>query len=55
MYDLSDKNYDIFSAYVGVDRAMHGSVGSVQFEVFVDNELAFDSGVMNSRDAKKIC
>ena len=32
---------------------MHGSVGSVQFEVFVDNELAFDSGVMNSRDAKK--
>lgn len=53
IYDLSDKNYDIFSAYVGVDRAMHGSVGSVQFEVFVDNELAFDSGVMNSRDAKK--
>ena len=53
IYDLSDKDYAIFSAYVGVDRAMHGSVGSVQFEVYVDGELAFDSGFMNSRDAQK--
>ncbi|RDY26734.1 DUF5011 domain-containing protein [Romboutsia weinsteinii] len=53
VYDLSDKEYDFFSAYVGVDRAMHGTVGSVQFEVYVDNQKAFDSGVMNSRDAQK--
>ena len=30
-YDLSDKDYAIFSAYVGVDREMYGSVGSIQF------------------------
>lgn len=52
-YDLSDKDYAIFSAYVGVDREMYGSVGSIQFEVYVDGKLAFDSGVMNSRDAQK--
>lgn len=53
IYDLTDQDYSFFSAYVGVDRAMHGSVGSVQFEVYVDGELSFDSGVMNSRNAQK--
>lgn len=53
IYDLTDQDYSFFSAYVGVDRAMHGSVGSVQFEVYVDEELSFDSRVMNSRDAQK--
>lgn len=53
IYDLTDQDYAFFSAYVGVDRAMHGSVGSVQFEVYVDGKLSFDSGVMKSRDAQK--
>lgn len=53
IYDLSDKDYSYFSAYVGVDRAMYGSVGSVTFEVYVDGQKRFDSGLMNSRDLQK--
>ncbi|MGG7142120.1 NPCBM/NEW2 domain-containing protein [Clostridium nigeriense] len=53
IYDLTDKDYSYFTSFVGVDRAMHGSVGSVKFEVYVDGEKQFDSGVMNSGDAKK--
>ncbi|MEK4483636.1 NPCBM/NEW2 domain-containing protein [Paenibacillus sp. FSL R5-0876] len=53
VYDLSDKNVDYFTSYVGVDRQMYGSVGSVSFEVFVDGEKKFDSGVMGSRDPQK--
>ncbi|MGL4774569.1 MAG: NPCBM/NEW2 domain-containing protein, partial [Clostridium sp.] len=53
IYDLKDKNYDYFTSYVGVDRQMFGSVGSVTFEVWVDGEKKFDSGLMNSRDPQK--
>lgn len=53
IYDLSDKNYDYFTSFVGVDRQMYGSVGSVSFEVFVDGEKQFDSGVMGSKDPQK--
>lgn len=53
VYDLSDKDYAYFSSYVGVDREMHGSVGSISFEVYVDGEKKFDSGIMNSRDPQK--
>ncbi|MEK4493822.1 NPCBM/NEW2 domain-containing protein [Paenibacillus sp. FSL L8-0493] len=53
VYDLSDKNVDYFTSYVGVDRQMYGSVGSVSFEVFVDGEKKFDSRVMGSRDPQK--
>lgn len=53
VYDLSDKNVDYFTSYVGVDRQMYGSVGSVSFEVFVDGAKKFDSGVMGSRDPQK--
>lgn len=53
VYDLSNKNADYFTSYVGVDRQMYGSVGSVSFEVFVDGEKKFDSGVMSSRDPQK--
>lgn len=53
IYDLTDKNADIFSAYVGVDRQMYGSIGSVTFQVFVDGEKQFDSGLMQSRDPEK--
>lgn len=53
VYDLSDKNYDYFTSYVGVDRQMYGTVGSVSFEVWVDGEKKFDSGLMNSRDSQK--
>ena len=53
IYDLSDKDYEYFSSYVGVDREMYGSVGSISFEVYVDGEKKFDSGIMNSRDPQK--
>ncbi|MDU5263283.1 MAG: DUF5011 domain-containing protein, partial [Clostridium celatum] len=36
VYDLSDKNYAYFTSYVGVDRQMYGTVGSLSFEVWVD-------------------
>lgn len=32
---------------------MYNSVGSVSFEVYVDGELKFNSGLMNSTDAQK--
>ena len=53
VYNLEGKNADFFSSYVGVDRAMYGTVGSVQFEVYLDGDKAFDSGVMNSKDTQK--
>ena len=53
IYDLTDKDYSYFSSYIGVDRQMFGSVGSVTFEVYVDGEKKFDSGVMNSKDPQK--
>lgn len=53
IYNLSDKDYAYFTSYVGVDRQMYGTVGSVSFEVWVDGEKKFDSGLMTSRDAQK--
>ena len=53
IYDLTDKDYAYFSSYVGVDRQMFGSVGSVIFEVYVDGEKKFDSGLMTSKDPMK--
>ena len=50
-YDLTDKEAEYFSAYVGVDRAMYGSAGSVAFEVWLDGEKVAETGVMGSRDA----
>ncbi|RDY27314.1 DUF5011 domain-containing protein [Romboutsia weinsteinii] len=53
IYDLTDKDYAYFTSYIGIDRAMHDRVGSVEFEVYVDGEKKFDSGLMNSRDTQK--
>lgn len=50
---ISYKDFAYFSEYVGVDRQMYGSVGSVSFEVWVDDEKKFDSGLMNSRDSQQ--
>ncbi|MFR1907393.1 MAG: NPCBM/NEW2 domain-containing protein [Clostridium neonatale] len=52
-YDLTDKDYAYFSSYVGVDREMFGTVGSVTFEVYVDGEKKFDSKLMKSKDPMK--
>lgn len=53
IYDLTDKNYDYFTSYVGVDREMYNSVGSVVFEVYVDGEKKFDSKVMRAKDKQQ--
>ena len=53
IYDLTDKDYAYFSSYVGVDREMYNTVGSVSFQVYVDGEKKFDSELMASRDAMK--
>ncbi|MEO4054442.1 NPCBM/NEW2 domain-containing protein [Solibacillus sp. CAU 1738] len=53
VYDLTDKNADYFTSFVGVDRQMFGSIGSVTFQVFVDGEKQFDSGLMNSKDPQQ--
>lgn len=53
VYDLTDKDADYFTSFVGVDRQMHGTVGSVIFQVFVDGEKQFDSGLMTSRNPQK--
>lgn len=52
-YDLTDKDYAYFSSYVGVDRQMYGTVGSVTFEVYVDGEKKFDSELMTSKETMK--
>ncbi|MBD7908892.1 NPCBM/NEW2 domain-containing protein [Sporosarcina gallistercoris] len=53
IYDLTDKAADYFTSYVGVDRQMAGSIGSVAFQVFVDGVKQFDSGLMHSTDPQK--
>lgn len=53
VYDLSDKNMDYFTSFVGVDRQMYNSIGTVTFEVYVDGEKKFDSGLMNAKDVQK--
>lgn len=53
IYGLTDKKADIFSTYIGVDRAMYNSVGQVQFEIYVDGKLAYDSGIMRAKDKQK--
>ncbi|MGL5712882.1 MAG: NPCBM/NEW2 domain-containing protein, partial [Paraclostridium sp.] len=53
IYDLSDKDYKYFTSFVGVDRVMYNRPGSVSFEVRVDGEKKYDSGLMNAKDPQK--
>lgn len=53
IYDLTKGNYGYFTTFVGVDRQMYGRVGSVAFEVWLDNIKVHDTGVINSTDPKK--
>lgn len=51
IYNLN-KNFTSFTSDVGVDGETSGN-GTVQFQVFVDDVLAYDSGVMNGTAAAK--
>ena len=53
VYNLEGKDAELFTAYVGVDREMYTRVGSIQFEVYLDGEKTFDSGIMKSKDPQK--
>ena len=47
IYDISNKNYKRFNAYVGIDQEASGKGGTVVFQVFLDGTKVFDSGSMN--------
>ena len=53
VYDLTNLDAQYFTSFVGVDRQMFNSVGSVVFQVFVDGEKQFDSGLMTSKVPQK--
>jgi len=53
VYDLTDKEAAYFTSYVGIDRQMYNSVGSVVFQVYVDGEKKFDSGLMTAKMAQQ--
>ncbi|UJF36053.1 glycoside hydrolase family 2 TIM barrel-domain containing protein [Paenibacillus hexagrammi] len=56
IYDLTGKNYERFKAMVGVDQEV-SNTGSdrntVVFQVFLDGEKAFDSGLMRATTVAK--
>ena len=49
VYDLTDKDGSYFTTFVGVDRRMYNTVGSVVFQIYVDGIKQFDSGLMTSK------
>jgi beta-galactosidase len=56
VYDLSGKSYERFMAVVGVDQEIPGggaTNGSVVFQVWLDGQLAFDSGLMRKSTMAK--
>ena len=53
VYDLKDKNVNMFSSFIGVDREVYNSPASVEFKIYVDGELAYESGVMRAKDPQK--
>lgn len=53
-YDISGKEFEKLEGYAGVDYAQyHAEYGSVQFQIFVDGEKKFDSGVMLQKTPMK--
>lgn len=53
VYDLTDKNVNMFSSFVGVDRQVYNRDIALSFEVHLDGEKIYDSGVMKAKDAHK--
>jgi len=48
-YNLTDANYDQFTAFVGVDDET-GNDGSVVFEVWLDGVMAYQSSILRGSD-----
>lgn len=54
IYDISGLDYyDYFETYVGVDQEMVGTAASISFEIYLDNEKVFDSGLMTGETPQK--
>ncbi|EGT3616520.1 DUF4981 domain-containing protein [Clostridium perfringens] len=51
IYDISNSDYKYFEAYVGPDQENSGA--TVTFEVHLDGEKVFDSGLMNASMPQK--
>ncbi|WP_422449137.1 glycoside hydrolase family 2 TIM barrel-domain containing protein [Thermoanaerobacterium sp. DL9XJH110] len=45
IYNIEGKGYDIFESYIGIDREINN--GSIVFQVWLDGEKVYDSGVMS--------
>ena len=45
--------YDYFETFVWVDQEMAGTVASISFEVYLDHEKVFDSGLMTGDTKQK--
>lgn len=57
IYDITNMGYDIFEAYIGLDRAAIKDkyAGKARFEIWVDQEKVYDSGVMEgTSEAQKV-
>lgn len=51
--DIPEQGYEIFEAYVGVDKAARNEEVQIQFKVLLDGNLVFDSGFMTADDELK--
>lgn len=51
VYDIAGENFKKFESYVGVDR--EDTKGSVTFEVWLDNQKVWDSGLMTGSTPQK--
>ncbi|MPQ44124.1 glycoside hydrolase family 2 TIM barrel-domain containing protein [Clostridium tarantellae] len=54
IYNVEGKDYKYFESYVGLDQEMrNGSSDGIRFKVLLDEEIAFDSGVMIAKTPSK--
>lgn len=54
VYNLDGLDYyDYFETFVGVDQEMAGSIAAISFEVYLDDEKVFDSGLMTGDTPQK--
>ncbi len=53
VYDISNDNYTRFQSYIGVEHDMSHRSGTVKFEVYVDGEKQYDSGVMKAGEPQQ--
>ena len=53
VYDLTGMKVAYLTSFVGVDRQMFNTAGSVEFQVYVDGKKEYDSGLMRSIDPQK--